>query len=374
MLLSQPNFFDPNASVCIELAKDVHKPYLAASKFSSSENKSLDKSVDKSPRESSDKSLEELMEEPWPPEPTFLQAKNPHPLDWAIKFVEDSHTYYVAYENNNCHTSEFNISVSEFVHQFFPVFDPDSQLDYMRENWKFYQNFYHDMTNNDIKKSWDDIREKASRQGRFYHLLLESACNGLDLSQSKYKHLVPVKQYLRWRKEFFDPYFEEFRTEFRMHSSSDLRIVGTADLIAVRKNHLPPSKTNGTLHLIIFDWKNTKNLQRTSKKRKFGFGPCSQLSDCNFYHYSCQQNLYKYLLETFYPTWYYNGHMYTSVKVDFMQLIVIHDNHIPNEAHAVHIPDLTNVTKQMIAIRRKDLAEKMALQNEKEVTLIPVSV
>jgi hypothetical protein len=309
---------------------------------------SLWESEDKKP--SLANSLEQLIEEEWLPEATFLKAKNPHPKDGNIKMYEINHIYEVKYRDT---VTSDNIAISTLAHKYFPPFDAEKRMKEIRNDWNRYKQYYNNLSDEEIKKSWEENRERCSRQGTFFHRLFENACNGYDLSISKFNHLLPVKQYLKWRREFFDSRFEEFRTELRMYSQEDLRIVGTADLIAVRKNHPPPTQTKGVLYLSIFDWKNSKKLEMKSKEK--GFGPCKHLDSCNFIKYSIQQNLYKYLLEHYYSSWIYNDKSYTSVKVECMKLIIVHDNHVDQQAHMVDVPEMTPLIEELIQLRRQEL-------------------
>jgi len=355
MLLQPPTNFQPNELVVIEFASS--QPKVTTVDTEDKKETPLVKST-----------LEELIQQEWLPDPTYLQARNPHPYDWRVKFYAKDHVYSVAYSDNCADFStEFNCSVSEFVHKFFPPFDPKERIQNMKRgrNWNTEKSPYRGMSDDDILKSW----EHASTQGTFYHSLFENHCNGYDLANSKYNHLVPVKQYLKWRQEFFDKHFVEFRTEFRMHSSSDLRLVGTADLIAIRKDHGTPEETGGILTISIFDWKNTKNLSMYDSRGTCGYGPCSKMSHCNYSHYCLQQNAYAYLFMHFYNNWTYNGRKYTRVQVEMMKLVVLHDNNINNEANMVDIPDYFFILEQMIDIRRKEVQEFIQKQKSKEVEL-----
>ncbi len=307
--------------------------------------------------------LEELIEQEWPSEPTYLQALNSHPFDWRVRFNPELHIYYVFYDQEGKHISNFNLSASTWAKQYFSKFDDDKIIDSMMKSlkWNTNQNKYKGMTKQQIKDKWKEDNDKGSRKGTFYHLLLENHCNGYDLT--KYAHLIPIQQYLQWRKEFFDPQFIEFRTEIRFHSSIDLRIVGTADLIAIRKNHPLPQDCNGCLTLSIFDWKNTKDLKmKDDFGNKFGIGPCAGVVDCNYGHYCIQQNIYKWLLTRFYNIWTYNGHKYTSVKVEMMKLIIIHENNKDNKVQEVDVPDMSDIIEKMVIERRKDL--KKAIEQD----------
>ncbi len=311
--------------------------------------------------------LEELIEQEWPPEPTYLQALNSHPFDWRVKFNPELHLYYVFYDQEGKHVSQHNLSASTWAKKYFDHFDDDQIINDMMKSkkWNTNQNKYKGMSKQQIKDKWKEDNEKGSRKGTFYHLLLENHCNGYDLANSKYSHLIPIQQYLKWRKDYFDIHFKEFRTEIRFHSSIDLRIVGTADLIAIRKNHPPPSETGGCLTLSIFDWKNTKDLKmKDDYKNKVGTGPCAGVPDCNYGHYCIQQNIYKWMLTRFYNNWTYNGLKYTSVKVEMMRLIIIHENNAGGKVLEVDVPDMSDIIETMVIERRKELKTLINLDQE----------
>jgi ATP-dependent exoDNAse (exonuclease V) beta subunit len=51
----------------------------------------------------------------------------------------------------------------------------------------------------------------------------------------------------------------------------------------------------------ILDWKTNKKIETTSYNNRMGnHRASSNLMDCNFYHYSMQLSLYRYLLEKHY--------------------------------------------------------------------------
>src|SRR6185503_13359901 len=77
--------------------------------------------------------LSVLIQQPWPSEPTFLAAMNPHPFDWRVKFNADTHTYIVTYSHNDPYPSELNLSVSTWVKQQFPEFNEDKVIGRMRK-------------------------------------------------------------------------------------------------------------------------------------------------------------------------------------------------------------------------------------------------
>ncbi len=314
--------------------------------------------------------LETLIAGEWPSEPNHLAALNSHPFDSRIKFNQETHSYYVFYKHNDPIPSEFNLSASSWAKQQFPEFDEDTVIERMLKgrssrmsNYK-----YKGMSREQIKDKWSTDRDKASRQGTFFHLLFECHCNSaLDLARSKFGHLTPVQQYLRWRETYFDQYFTEFRTEIRFNSSDDLRIVGTADLLAVRRNHLPPDQTDGVLTISIFDWKNTKELKMDNMYEKgLRGGPCEEMANCNFSHYCIQQNIYAWLLTNYYTEWFWRNAKFTKVRVELLKLVIVHDNNPRNEAMMIDVPFLPHIIDDMVNRRRVHLAEKIAIHQRKQ--------
>ena len=74
--------------------------------------------------------------------------------------------------------------------------------------------------------------------------------------------------------------------------SEELAIAGTIDLIV---------KNNVTGEYDIFDWKTSKKIETISYGNKMGTHEVTKdVMDCNFYHYSLQLSLYRYILENYY--------------------------------------------------------------------------
>lgn len=303
--------------------------------------------------------LQTLLKIDKPSEPKYLAALHPHPLDSRIKFYPP-HIYVVDYneEPHSRYPPEFNLSASTWAKNQFPEFREDEVIERMiKLKSTTYMTHYRGMGPEEIKKKWGE----ASEQGIFYHLLFENHCNKtIDLARSKYAHLKPVQQYLKWRRNHFDNEFEEFRTEIRLSSNPELRIVGTADLLAVRKNHPPPHLTNGVLTLSIFDWKNKYNFKRDNLFEK-GFGPCRKMGNCNASKDFIQLNIYAWLLTTFYSGWKYNGYFYNKVSIEFMKLVIVHDLIFSDEAIVCDVPNLSYIIKEMVK-ERKIALQKMKIE------------
>jgi hypothetical protein len=287
-------------------------------------------------------------------DPISLAEETPHPLDVAVTFEEETHTYAVQYEENGPFSEEGIISTSGFVHGYFGHFDADVIIPKMRRGRNFATSKYADMTDIEIKTSWEMNGARASTRGTLLHFLLECHMNGFDLAKSEYAGLEDVQSYFRWRKEYFEPAgLVPFRTELRFSTGPDLRLTGTADLLAIREDHGPPTETGGVLSLHLLDWKFSKGVQSENRFGS-GSGPCKKMPDCNGSHYSLQQNIYRWFIETYHGNWKWRGHEYTSVKIIDMRLVVFHRNH-GNCGLMMEIRDDSDVVRAMLEDRRAQI-------------------
>ena len=291
-------------------------------------------------------------------EPTYLEKQNPHILDISIRFVEDTHTYFVNFDNDGIesnYSSDGILSTSGVVHKYFDEFNPDIAIEKMRNGRKWNrENKYYNMSNCEIKQMWVTNGEMASANGTWLHGQLERYMNGIQFNDDIIG-LIPIKQFNKWYDRFFKDILIPFRTEFRFRSGSDLKLTGTADLIAIDKNHPPPDECDETLSLHIIDWKFSKAIKMKNPYQS-GVGCCSSLDDTNYSHYLLQQNIYKYMMETFYPSWNWNGFKYKHVKVVSMKLCVFHENH-GKEGFIVDLPDCRDIVERMMDDRRKTVSQ-----------------
>lgn len=284
-------------------------------------------------------------------DPVHLANYTPHPLDDCVTFVEDTHTYGIQYVHGGPFFETDIVSTSGFVHQYFGHFDADVVIPKMRRGRNFATSKYAGMTNAAIKASWEANGARASQRGTLLHFLLECHMNGFDLESSVYAGLEDVQSYFRWRREYFDPAgLVPFRTELRFSTGPDLKLTGTADLLAIRDDHPGPEETQGVLSLSLIDWKFSKGVQHTNRFGR-GTGPCHGLPDCNGTHYGLQQNIYRWFIETYHTDWVWRGQTYTSVKIIDMHLAIFHRNHGPSGLF-MPLDDLSSVVYDMLDERR----------------------
>jgi len=297
-----------------------------------------------------------------PFDPRYLADQTPHTLDAAVTFEEETHTYGVQYTCDGPFCKEGIISTSGFVHSFFGHFDPDKVIPKMRRGRNFVSSIYADMTNLEIKTLWEANGARASTRGTLLHFLLECHMNGFDLAGSLYAGLEDVQAYFRWRKEYFEPAgLVPFRTELRFSTGPDLRLTGTADLLAIRDDHPPPSQTGGVLSLHLIDWKFSRGVKYENKFGT-GTGPCASLPDCNGSHYGLQQNIYRWFIETYHQEWNWRGHQYTSVKIVDMQLAIFHRNHGASGLLLV-LEDQSAIVRSMLEVRRLQIVRDFPRDN-----------
>jgi hypothetical protein len=280
-------------------------------------------------------------------EPIHLEQQTPHALDSTITFTEDDHKYSIL-DTDGTWISDGITSVSTLIHEFFPHFDPDHIISKMRNSPRFKYGKYVGMSDDDIKTLWKNNGESASSRGTKLHFLLECHNNGYDLNNSPFTGIPEVQDYFRW---YAINMMNEvpFRTELRMHTGRTLRLAGTADLITIDKNHPAPSDCNSVLSVHLKDWKFSKAIKKSNSYEK-GYGVCKHLDNCNYIHYALQQNMYQWMLETYYTSWNYNGHVYDTIRVVSKHLVIFHENH-PRDGYYLELPDMHDVVSNMIGVR-----------------------
>ncbi len=223
---------------------------------------------------------------------TKLQRINAHERDEHILFFEDGHKYMIKTDPKSKYTS-----VTTWVHQQFPKFNADEIISKIMSGPKWTpENKYWGMSVQDIKGEWDRNRDEAAKAGTEMHYQIECFMNGGAEGQSpSHKDLLvnvcdhqdnskDWSMFLKFVEDF--PELKPFRTEWMVYHE-DLKLAGSIDMVY--------QNSDGTLS--IYDWKRSKEITKdawgkTGISKKFKDVPHS-----NFYHYSLQLNVYKYILE-----------------------------------------------------------------------------
>ena len=225
------------------------------------------------------KQLQATMPLPW----QKLWIKNAHPRDKNIVFDEPTHIYTVA------GSSKGYISCTGFLHAFFGHFDPDAIIAKMMRSPKWKESKYYGKTAKEIKDGWTKSGEEASEAGTEMHLAIEMFLN------DAHEHIPPhVKATREWKyfMNFWNDHghdLEPYRMEWEVYVE-EIKLAGSIDGIFRRKS-------DG--RFLIYDWKRSKGI-KTENTFQTGLGPMSHLPDCNYWHYSLQLNVYRWILEQHY--------------------------------------------------------------------------
>ncbi len=212
-----------------------------------------------------------------------LAVVNRHPRDAHIHFDEPTHIYTVK------GTSEGYISCTGFLHAFFGHFNPDEIIAKMMSSPKWPQSKYYGMTPAAIKAQWEANGAAASGAGTEMHLGIEMFMNDAhDLIPEAVKETREWSYFLDfWRDHGAD--LEPYRMEWEVWVE-EIKLAGSIDGIFRRRS-------DG--RFLIYDWKRSKEI-KTSNNFQRGLGPLAHLPDCNYWHYSLQLNVYRWILETYY--------------------------------------------------------------------------
>jgi hypothetical protein len=258
---------------------------------------------------------------PW----QHLSRINHHPRDDRIYFVEETHKYYV---DGSC---VGNLSCTGFIHEFFGHFDAKGCIAKMRRNAaKWAQSPYFGMTDEEIIQKWSDNGKAASEAGTAMHLAIEQFLHGSA------EEIIPeVKETPEWR--YFMKFWadcghdlEPYRSEWEVWTSSDIKLCGSIDMVFRRKS-------DGKF--VIYDWKRSKEIKAENQFSN-GLAPLDHLPDCNYWHYTLQLNVYKWILEKYY-----------GLDVADLYLVILHPDNPSYRRMRLNI--LEDEVEDMIECRRR---------------------
>ena len=181
----------------------------------------------------------------------------------------ENHVYKL---NNNKYTS-----VTTLVHMCFGEFDTDVILSKMKRKGTQYEG----MTDDEIKEVWKNNATKAQQQGTRMHSVIERYYKKESILESE-NVLPEISQFHAFEKHHaLTPY----QVEWLIYSESD-KLAGTVDFTALN--------ADGTLD--VYDWKRSKHIELNNPYEKYSH-VVSHIPDTNYWHYTIQVNLYKYMIE-----------------------------------------------------------------------------
>jgi len=229
-----------------------------------------------------------------------LAVINKHERDDRIQFEEETHTYTIDGVKSGW------TSCTGFLHNFFGHFDADAVIAKMMSSPKWYESKYFGLTAEQIKKQWSDKGAASSAAGTRMHLDIEHFYNampyklpsqytmedgfaGLDVDKWLPQPGAEWDYFCDYQRTYVVPKgWKPFRTEWLVFDSEH-KVAGSIDMIY--------SKPDGTL--AIYDWKRIEEL-KTENKFQTGLGPVAHLPDTNYWHYSLQLNVYRYIIQKHY--------------------------------------------------------------------------
>ena len=206
-------------------------------------------------------------------------SKAVHPSGVEIIFTEEDHKYRSVINGNEVSY----VSGTQFLGGFFPPFDPTGKI---TERCALKEG----LTVDELKRKWDEKKNKSCRLGTRMHETIEDCLNGVpyrntaedDEEKRRFANAKEIGAKLRKTVDLLGIEKIVF--------SPDLRIAGTIDLLA-------KSRKDGSY--LIIDHKSNADIPPKDENRygKFCLGPISHLPDTAYWHYACQLNLYAYLLK-----------------------------------------------------------------------------
>ena len=254
---------------------------------------------------------------------TQLETINANPRDERIRFVEDSHTYYI---DGSC---KGYISSTTLVHTLFDKFDADKIITKMRNSRNWVRSPYKHMTDEQIKKKWKDSGDFAAKAGTKMHLQIENYYNDVDHD----KDSPEFRMFEEFVKDH--PELEAYRPEWVVFDEES-KVSGSIDMVYSRKN------SKGEVEYVIADWKRSKEIKMGNRYQSGIDEFTHQLEDCNYNHYSLQLSLYKYILEKNY-----------GIKIAESFIVVLH----PNQKEYIKIRT-ENLDRNVKNIMRKRAGKK----------------
>jgi hypothetical protein len=276
-----------------------------------------------------------------------LTQINRHPRDKHISFDEPTHKYYV---NGSC---QGNISCTGFVHEFFGHFDAKKIITKMRKGANWINSKYYGKTDEEIMKEWSDNGKEASSAGTAMHFAIEQFMHGaMDEINPAVMNTPEWRYFMKFWKDCGDD-LEPYRSEWEVFtdrldlpasqhkevftdaldspvSERKIKLCGSIDMVYRRKS-------DGKF--VIYDWKRSKEI-KSDNPFGSGLAPLDHLPDTNYWHYTLQLNVYKWILEQYY-----------GLEVADLYLVILHPDQPSYRRMRLNI--LTDEVEDMIECRRR---------------------
>jgi ATP-dependent exoDNAse (exonuclease V) beta subunit len=249
-----------------------------------------------------------------------LKTKNQHNRDKNILFIEQGHKYFVK-------NVEYDLSVTGFVHSFFPKFKADEIISKMMMSRSWPASKYYGMEPDEIKESWDENGRQSAELGTQLHLAIEQFYNDNPTPKNTTEYGY-FKQFQIDHKQL-----KPFRTEWEIYDE-ELKLAGSIDMVFEDKQ--------GNYHL--YDWKRSKQIKENNSYEE-GHYPLAHLPNANYWHYSLQLNIYKQILEKNY-----------GIKIEDLYIVQFHPDQ--QEYNKIKCANLNDEVLDMFKERSEELFSK----------------
>jgi len=196
-----------------------------------------------------------------------------------IDFDEPTHRYsYLDYgEGKNPNVfpvkKEFSISGTGWVHKFVKPFDANF--------WSKKKAEEEGITQQEMLDRWKEISDIANAKGTLHHLYMEFLLDG---------------KVMEYDNEHLKQMGDSFYTDYKKGYTSIVNELMVADKKSDIAGMLDNLSLGNDGKLYIFDHKTNKELKFENKWSTM-LAPFKKFPDANFYHYSLQLSLYKYIIE-----------------------------------------------------------------------------
>jgi len=279
-----------------------------------------------------------------------LRLINSHIRDLSIIFYEQGHRYSITTDLSTNYTS-----VTTFIHKLFPSFNENKIIKSILSSKNFKPGHkYWGYDAKQIKDLWETNRNKQASLGTNLHSSIENfyspsielvkSCdlteilikpNNYDfynyyisqqINQSETNNQTKEWSYfLNFVKDHY--HLKPYRSEWMIYDEIH-KIAGSIDMIY----------ENDDETLSIYDWKRCASITRINNYDEFALNPLiCHLPHSNFWHYSLQLNIYKFILENFYDK-----------KVSSLYLVRLHPDAEENNYELLEVPDLQNEVKLLM--------------------------
>ena len=258
------------------------------------------------------KSHKEVVVEEQEYEPIEGNIQRTQFVDIEKQYDKDLHKYF--HPNDKTGNAEY-ISVTTLIERFF-------QFDILRYIQREAEKLNRE--EEELFREFQALRDEAAVLGTELHLQIENYYTKKPFDDS----LQEFKYFLAFEKEKIIPKELIFAEAEKKVFYSKFNVAGTVDCLF---------KSSDGKYVMV-DWKRSKKLivKGTNKPDKRGFQieieGLTDLTNCSYYRYCIQQNMYKYILEKEY-----------NIVISDMILAVLHERY--SNYHTIKLPEMINETE-----------------------------